>query len=177
MSTYLPFIYLSALVGILSVLGWLILREVNRNREQENVITRLQSKLSRTSGTAEEHYELGKVYLEKRLYQQAIVHLKKALEVAQGDLPVVCNALGFAYFSQGQYDLATRYYKDAVKADPNYVTAWNNLGHTYEKKNLVIPSLEAYETALRLDPKNDIAKRRAESMRKRIPDKIVGEPK
>ncbi|MEN9225783.1 MAG: tetratricopeptide repeat protein [Thermostichus sp. HHBFW_bins_43] len=163
-----PLLYLSGLTSILGVAGFFVLREVRRVRAQEKVLNRLQPRLTKDKGSPQEHYELGSVYLQKRLYDQAIAQMKKALDVAGEDIPPVCNALGFAYFSQGQYDLAIRYYKDAVAADPEYVIAWNNLAHAYEKKNLYGPSLEAYETALKLDPKNAIAKRRSDSLRKRL---------
>ncbi len=163
-----PLLYLVALASILSVAGFFVLREVLRVRAQEKVIRELQPRLTKEKGSPQEHYELGSVYLEKRLYDQAIAQMKKALDAAGEDIPPVCNALGFAYFSQEQYDLAIRYYKDAVAADPDYVTAWNNLAHAYEKKNLYSSSLEAYETALKLDPKNAVAKRRSDSLRKRL---------
>lgn len=168
MGVNVPLLYLVALASILGVAGFFVLREVLRVRAQEKVIRELQPRLSKGKGSPQEHYELGSVYLQKGLYDQAVAQLKKALEVAGENIPPVCNALGFAYFSQGQYDLAIRYYKDAVAADPGYVTAWNNLAHAYEKKNLYGPSLEAYETALKLDPRNAIAKRRLESLRKRL---------
>jgi len=41
----------------------------------------------------------------------------------------------------------------------------NNLGHSYERKQLIAQSLESYEEALKLDPENKTAKRRAESLR------------
>ncbi len=167
-SSYYPLLYLSALTLILSVVGWFVFREIRRTRRQEDVINRLQSRLSKDKGSPQEHYELGSVYLEKRLYMQAATQLKRALDVAGEPIPPVCNALGFVYFCQGQYDLAIRYYKDAVEADPDYVTAWNNLGHAYEKKNLAGPGLEAYEAALKADPNNALAQRRADSLRKRL---------
>ncbi len=163
-----PLLYLVGLTTILGVAGFFVFREVMRVRAQEKVINQLQPRLSKGKGSPQEHYELGSVYLQKRLYEQAIVQLKKALEVAGENIPVVCNALGFAYFSQGQYDLAIRYYKEAVAADPAYVIAWKNLAHAYEKKNLYGPSLEAYETVLKLDPNNAIAKRRSDLLRKRL---------
>lgn len=167
-TSFLPTVYLLALAGLLAVVGWLVFREVQRNRRQEGVISRLQPKLVKDSGTAEEHYELGSVYLEKKLYDQAIAQFKKSLDVAGEDIPVVLNALGYAYFIQEQYDLAIRNYKTAVQALDEYPTAWNNLGHAYEKKNLVAPALEAYEKALALDAKNDVAQRRVQSLRKRL---------
>lgn len=171
MNPNLILVYLSALAGLLGVVAWLVWREIRRNRRQEDVLRRLQSRLSKEKGQPEEHYELGSVYLEKRLYQQAVQQFKKALEVAEEPIPPVCNALGYVYFAQEQYDLAIRNYKEAVAADPSYVTAWNNLGHAYEKKNLVMPGLEAYEKALEIAPDNAVAKRRSESLRKRISPK------
>lgn len=168
MDAYYPLLYLFGLMGLLGVIGWLVLREVRRNRQQESTIDRLQSRLSKETGTPEEHYELGSVYLRKQLYDRAIAQFRKALEVAGEDIPTVCNGLGYAYFAQAQYDLAIRYYKAAVQAAPDYVRAWNNLGHAYEKKNLVSPAVEAYEAALKAEPENDVAKRRATSLRKRL---------
>ena len=72
------------------------------------------------------------------------------------------------YFAQEQYDLSIRHYKEAVKLKTDYVTAYNNLGHAYEKKKLNAPALEAYEEALKLDPKNSTAKRRCESLRRLV---------
>ncbi|MFN4067229.1 MAG: hypothetical protein ACK4K5_08450, partial [Thermosynechococcus sp.] len=56
--------------------------------------------------------------------------------------------------------------KEALKNQPDYVTAANNLGHAYEKKNLVQPALEAYQHTLKYDPNNAIAQRRVNSLKK-----------
>ncbi|MEO1180849.1 MAG: tetratricopeptide repeat protein, partial [Cyanobacteria bacterium J06636_28] len=71
-------------------------------------------------------------------------------------------------FAQGQFDLAIRQYKAALKITPGYVTALNNLGHSYEKKQLTVQALESYEQALKVEPDNITAKRRAQSLRKRV---------
>jgi tetratricopeptide (TPR) repeat protein len=81
---------------------------------------------------------------------------------------IIYNALGFAHFSQEQYDIAIRYYKEAINLQPEYVTSINNLGHSYERKKLVAKALEMYEEVLKYEPENDTAKRRAESLRKRF---------
>ncbi|WP_017327048.1 tetratricopeptide repeat protein [Synechococcus sp. PCC 7336] len=168
LSSVLPLIYLLALTAVLGVIGLLVFREVMRNRRQEGVISRLQGRLAKGKGTPEEHYELGSVYLEKKLYDLAIAQFRKAIDVAEEDIPVVCNAMGYTYFLQEQYDLAIRFYKSAVEAERDYATAWNNLAHAYEKKNLIGQAVEAYETALAIDPDSDIAKRRSTSLRKRL---------
>ena len=78
------------------------------------------------------------------------------------------NAMGFAYFSQEQLDLAIRNYKDAIKLYPDYVIALNNLGNAYEKKQMISKAVEAYEETLKFDEDNKIAKRRADLLRKRL---------
>jgi tetratricopeptide (TPR) repeat protein len=81
---------------------------------------------------------------------------------------LIYNALGYAYFVQEQYDLAIRQYKEAIKLSPGYVVALNNLANTYERKQLTNPALETYEEVLKYEPENSTAKRRAESLRKRV---------
>ncbi|MEM7648989.1 MAG: tetratricopeptide repeat protein, partial [Cyanobacteria bacterium P01_A01_bin.70] len=73
-----------------------------------------------------------------------------------------------SYFAQEQYDVAIRQYKEALDIAPGYVTALNNLGHSYERKQLIAQSLESYEKALEYEPSNKTAKRRADSLRKRL---------
>jgi tetratricopeptide (TPR) repeat protein len=165
-------VYLSILLALLLGAGFSIFRQVLKTRKTENALSRLQKKLTKEKGTTQEHYELGAIYLDKKLYAQAIAELQKAIKAAEQEgeekIALIYNALGFAYSSQEQYDLAIRQYKEALKHDPNYVTALNNLAHVYERKNLTAQALETYEQALQSDPKNNTAKRRAESLRKRL---------
>lgn len=173
MNDFLPVIYLALLLSLLAGAAWAIFRQVLKTRQVETALTRLQNKLSKEKGTSQEYYELGSIYLDKKLFAQAIAQLQKALKTAESEgeeagLAKIYNALGFAYFAQEQYDLSIRQYKEALKVDPEYVTALNNLGHAYERKKLTAQALEMYETALKVDPDSDVAKRRAESLRKRF---------
>lgn len=171
MQEYLPVSYIAVLLVILAVAGVVVLRQVIKTRRLESALSRLQAKIGQGTGTALEYYELGSIYLDKRLFAQAVPQFQKAIKLGglddQGSAAVY-NALGFAYFAQEQYDLALRTYKEALKAYPTYVTALNNLGHAYERKNLSAKALEAYEQALSLDPRNETAKRRAETLKKRL---------
>lgn len=166
-----PILYISLLLILLSGAAFFVTRQVLKTRRVEIALSRLQSKLNKEKGTAEEYYELGSILLDKRLFTQAIAQFQKAikLETLQGqDLAAVYNAMGFAYFAQEQYDLAIRQYKESLKLLPEYVTALNNLGHAYERKQLAAQALELYEQALNLEPTNQTAKRRAEALRKRL---------
>lgn len=167
-----PLIYLSLLLILLGLAAWAIVRQVLRTRTTETRLTKLQSKLTKEKGSAQEYYELGSIYLQKKVFAQAITLFQKALkveeELAEEEGSLIYNALGYAYFGQEQYDLAIRQYKEALKLNPKYVVALNNLGHAYERKQLSSQALEAYEQALELEPQNVTAKQRAESLRKRL---------
>jgi tetratricopeptide (TPR) repeat protein len=164
--------YLSILVGLLAVASWFVVRQILRTRRTETTLSRLQNKLNQGKGTAREYYELGSILLDKRLYSQAINQFQKALKCKDlegaENIALVYNALGFTYAAQEQYDLAIRQYKEALEQLPEYPTALNNLGFAYEKKQLITQALEVYESALAIDAKNGTAKRRAESLRKRL---------
>ncbi|BAU62848.1 TPR repeat-containing protein [Stanieria sp. NIES-3757] len=177
MSETLPLAYISALLVILLFAAIFILIEVFKTRRQENLFSRLQKKLKQEKGTAKEYYQLGSLYLDKKLFVQSVNIFQKALK-AQEDLEpenqaLILNAMGYAYFAQEQYDTAIRQYKEALKLYPDYVTALNNLGNVYEKKQMIVKALESYEEALKHEPNNSVAKRRSESLKKRLvsPDK------
>lgn len=171
MSATFPILYLSLLLGLLSIAALVVFRQILKTRKTETALTKLQAKLSKEKGTAQEYYELGSIYLDKKLFAQAITLFQKALkaeDLGEAETALVNNALGYAYFAQEQYDLAIRQYKEALKASPDYVTALNNLGHAYERKQLTAQALEVYEQVLKTDANNTTAKRRAESLRKRF---------
>jgi tetratricopeptide (TPR) repeat protein len=171
-NSLLPVVYLSVLLSLLTIAAIFLFRQILKTRRVETTFTRLQNKLTKEKGTSQEHYELGGILLDKKLYSQAIAQFQKALKAKDlegaDNIAVLYNALGYAYAAQEQYDLAMRQYKEALELQPNYVTALNNLGFAYEKKQLISQALESYEAALKCDPKSSIAKRRAESLRKRL---------
>lgn len=165
-------VYLTTLLVLLGVVAFFVFRQVLRTRRIESTLNRLQNKLSKEKGTAQEYYELGSLLLDKKLYTQATIYLQQALKQLETDeeanASLIYNALGYAYFAQEQFDLAIRHYKDALKLEPDYVTALNNLGHSYERKQLTAQALDMYEKSLAIDPKNSTAKRRSESLKKRL---------
>lgn len=171
MDNSLPTIYLALFLVLLGGAAWAVIRQVFKTRKVESTLSRLERKLKNERGTVEEYYELGSIYADKKLFAQAIILFQKAVKASDADeqnLAPIYNALGYTYFAQEQYDLAIRQYKEALKQEPNYVTALNNLGHTYERKKLTAQALEMYEEVLKYEPNNDTAKRRAESLRKRL---------
>jgi tetratricopeptide (TPR) repeat protein len=172
MDSSFPILYLSLLLALLAGAGWFVFRQILKTRQLESTFSRLQNKLNKEKGTSQEYYELGSIYLDKKLFAQALGQFQKALKAkdleGEENTALIYNALGFAYAAQEQYDLAIRHYKEALRLQPQYVTALNNLGFVYERKNLTSQALEVYEEALQYEPENQTAKKRAESLRKRI---------
>jgi tetratricopeptide (TPR) repeat protein len=172
MQENLPIIYLSVLLLLLGGTAIFLLQQVIKTRRVESKFSRLQKKLQNEKGTAKEYYELGSIYLDKKLFVQAVNLMQKALKTGEKLDPenqaLIYNALGYASFAQEQYDLAIRNYKEALKLYPQYAIALNNLANVYERKQMTVKALETYEETLKVEPKNEVAKRRAESLRKRL---------
>ena len=172
MSEVLPIVYLSGIVISLGGLAIFLFLQIIKTRRTENRFYKLQKKLQKEKGTAQEYYELASLYLDKKLYVQAVSLLQKGLKTGANIEPenkaLMYNALGFASFSQEQLDVAIRHYKDAIKLYPDYLIALNNLGNAYEKKQMIAQAVEAYEETLKFDASNKIAKRRAELLKKRL---------
>ncbi|MBR8835726.1 MAG: tetratricopeptide repeat protein [Stigonema ocellatum SAG 48.90 = DSM 106950] len=172
MDNNLAVFYLSIFVVVLLFTVVSIFRQILKTRKLESAFSRLRKKLNKEKGTTQENYELASIYLEKKLYSQAISLFQKAIKAAEEEkeenVAPIYNGLGYAYFSQEQYDLAIRQYKEAIKNKPDYVIALNNLAHAYERKKLTAQALDTYSEALKHDPKNATAKRRAESLRRLV---------
>jgi tetratricopeptide (TPR) repeat protein len=68
------------------------------------------------------------------------------------ELPEPYNNLAVLHANQGELDLARSLLQQALIAQPNYVTAYENLGDVY-----VSLAAESYQRALKLDPNNQAA--------------------
>ncbi len=178
MDSNLAVIYLSILVGLLSFAVISVFRQIFKSRIREGSFSKLRSKLTKEAGNVTEYYQLASIYSQKKLFSQAIKLFQKAIKAAddleeqdaqiEDYITLTYNGLGYAYFAQEQYDLAIRNYKEALKRQPEYVTALNNIAHAYERKKLNSQALENYEKVLELDSKNAVAKRRAQSLRRLV---------
>lgn len=190
MNNSLASVYLGLFLVLICLAGWFVFRQVLRTRKNELAITKLENKFKKEVGTVEEYYELGSIYLRKKLFVQAVSQLKKAVQAAESEISTdneeqkanasaesdliveplapLYNALGYAYFGQEQFDLAIRNYKEALKCKSDYLVAMNNLAHAYERKKLMKQALATYDEVLSQDPKNDTAKRRSRSLRKQV---------
>ncbi|KAL9257178.1 Tetratricopeptide repeat domain-containing protein [Drosera capensis] len=167
-------IQLSYLLLLLALLGagtFFVIRQVLVRRELDLSAKELQEQVRSGDANATGYFELGAVMLRRKIYPVATKYLLQAIEKWDGDdqdLAQVYNALGVSYVRDGKVDKGIAQFQNAVRLQPGYVTAWNNLGDAYEKKKELNLALKAFEEVLLFDPNNKLARPRAETLRQKV---------
>jgi tetratricopeptide (TPR) repeat protein len=59
---------------------------------------------------------------------------------------------GKAYSKQKSWNLAVAAYQQAVRIEPKFAEAWNNMGYCYRKMKQFDKALDAYKQAINLKP-------------------------
>ena len=172
MEIILPFIYLLTLLFFLSGIALFLIQEIQKKREIESQLYELQKKVRESNSTYEDHYLLGTLYLSKKLFDQAIIQFRCAINLCDPTnsfgLANLYNTIGYTYFESEQYDLSIYYYKEALKNINNYTTAWNNLGYAYEKRKMNSEAMVAYLNVLQYDKNNTRANSRIETLKRKL---------
>jgi len=98
--------------------------------------------------SATAHYKIGVSYLNEAKAQQAFVEFHKAYELNPDDREVL-NAIGIIYLLYfDDTAKAIDFFEKAIKADPNYSEAYNNLGFAYEKLGQFDKAIPFYKKAV-----------------------------
>lgn len=163
--------YLLLLLGLLGVGTFFVIRQVLVRRELDLSAKELQEQVRSGDASATELFELGAVMLRRKFYPAATKYLLQAIDKWDGDdqdLAQVHNALGVSYVRDGKTDKGISQLETAVKIQPGYVTAWNNLGDAYEKKKEYKSALNAFEEALLFDPNNKVARPRRDALKEKV---------
>ena len=63
-----PITYISILLGLLFIVAIFLFREIIKSRRIESRYNKLQEKLKKQKGTAQEYYELAGIFLDNYLY-------------------------------------------------------------------------------------------------------------
>lgn len=98
--------------------------------------------------------QMGDLYMVRKQYREAAEQFKK-LSDANPKNPVYLNKLGIALHQQEALSLAMKYYKEAVKVDPQYADAENNVGTIWYQRKKYSRAVKAYEKAIKM--KSDMA--------------------
>lgn len=163
--------YLLLLLALLGVGSFFVIRQVLVRRELDLSAKELQEQVRSGDASATELFELGAVMLRRKFYPAATKFLLQAVEKWDGDdqdLAQVYNALGVSYVLDGKIDKGIAQFENAVKVQPGYVTAWNNLGDAYEKTKDLTSALNAFEEVLLFDPNNKIARPRRDALKDKV---------
>ncbi len=96
---------------------------------------------------------LGAAYLAQKKWNDAISCFKEITE----DLLYVTphyplSNLGWAYYNKKEYDLAEKYYQDALKIEPRFAIALSGLGKTYIATGRISEAIAALEKAVKNSP-------------------------
>lgn len=83
-------------------------------------------------------------------------------------LTQVYNALGVTYVLDEKVEKGIAQFEKAVKLQPGYVTAWNNLGDAYDKTNDLKSALRAFDEVLLFDPNNKVARPRRDALKEKV---------
>ncbi|KAJ6855558.1 tetratricopeptide repeat domain-containing protein PYG7 [Populus alba x Populus x berolinensis] len=163
--------YLLLLLALLGVGTFFVIRQVLTRRELDLSAKELQEQVRSGDATATGLFELGAVMLRRKYYPAATKYLLQAIEKWDGDdqdLAQVYNALGVSYVLDGKLDKGIKQFEAAVKIQPGYVTAWNNLGDAYEKKKDLKSALKAFDEVLLFDPNNKVARPRRDALKDKV---------
>ena len=90
----------------------------------------------------------GDIYMARKMYREAIDVYKPGAAAS----PVLANKTGIAYHQMLDLADAKKYYDKAVKLDPRYSEAINNLGTIYYAVKSYRRAVEQYKRALRYHP-------------------------
>lgn len=92
----------------------------------------------------------GDILMARKMYREAA----EAYKEGPKDSAVVLNKTGIAYHQMLDFNAAERYYRLAIRANPNYSEAINNLGTIYYTHKSYRRAVNEYKRALRINPKS-----------------------
>ena len=172
MNSIFPLFYSIILFFFLSLVSYYIIKQIINTQKLEKKIFNLQKFVKKDDPRYEDCYQLGQLYLRKKLFLKAIVVFRKALKVWDSNdkigLGNLYNAIGFTFFNLEEYDYAIYYYKVAIKTIPDHTLALINLGYSFEKVNSIITGYNCYKAALFWDPSNELASTRFLAVEKKL---------
>ncbi len=88
----------------------------------------------------------GDIYMARKMYREAIDMYRQG----PSNSAVLANKIGIAFHQMSQLELARKNYQRAVKLDPKYPEAINNLGTIYYAQKDYARAIRCYKRALKL---------------------------
>src|ERR1044071_336791 len=88
------------------------------------------------------------ILMARKMYREAVEVYKEA----PLDSAIIWNKIGIAYHQMLQLDTARRNYEKAIKLNPHYSEAINNLGTVYYAHKNYRKAISLYKRALKISP-------------------------
>jgi tetratricopeptide (TPR) repeat protein len=149
---------LSETKGKGEVLGKEGLTEVYAQKGETEKALKLASEVEKKAPErAYVHVVKGKLYYNKNKKKQAEAEFQKAVKkqsAAPFQKAAALNHFGRLEASKGNYQVARKFYDQAVEIDPYDIVATSNKGITYEKEGKWDKALDTYRQSLALDKKD-----------------------
>lgn len=123
-----------------------------RGGQFTEALSRADAFLARNPRDAQMRFLKGVILTEQNKSAEAIAVFTKLTEDFPG-LPEPYNNLAVLYAAAGQYEKARTALDSAIRTNPSYATAYENLGDVHAKL-----ASQAYDKALQLDSGNSAAK-------------------
>jgi tetratricopeptide (TPR) repeat protein len=118
--------------------------------EENSTISSLLRKVQSDPANALAHFQLGRAYHDFRLYDEALRHYQRALELEQN--PVYYEQTGRLWRDWGSFELGANLVKRALELEPGFIEAWNTLGTIFDHQGALDRAQDAYLQALSLNP-------------------------
>jgi tetratricopeptide (TPR) repeat protein len=90
----------------------------------------------------------GDIYMARKMYREAT----ETYQLGAKDSPVIANKTGIAYHQLLELESAKKWYERAVKLNPQYAEAINNLGTIYYANKSYRRAITQYRRALAITP-------------------------
>lgn len=119
-----------------------------KQKQYDQALDKVEGVLASKPKDVQARFLKGVILIEKGKTEDAIT-LFQALTEDAPDRPEPYNNLGLLYALQGQYEKAKNAVEMAIRIQPTYALAHENLGEIYAKM-----ASKEYERALQLDPNN-----------------------
>jgi len=128
-----------------------------QNKPQE-ALQFLETVVSEDPAHVQAYLYLGITYLQLNRVDDAISTYTKILPRGGGETARIAYNLANAYFTKGSFDLAWKFYTQAIEENPEYSSAYLNRANTLVKRGDLEDAIKDYEEYLVLEPdspKND----------------------
>jgi tetratricopeptide (TPR) repeat protein len=92
----------------------------------------------------------GDILMARKMYREAIDTYREGPR----DSAVIANKIGIAYHQLMELDAAKKQYERAIKLNPQYAEAINNLGTVFYARKSYRRAINEYKKALHIDPQS-----------------------